>query len=56
MFETVYKGLTINKEWIYFQVPYGKTCRNIKIASKYANTEIIKFQLAPLYKQFFKNF
>jgi len=49
MFGTVYKGLTKEGEWIYFKVPYGKTCRNIKTASKYANAEIINFGLAHLY-------
>lgn len=46
MFGTVYKGLTREGEWKYFKVPYGKTCRNVKTASKYANTEITKFGLA----------
>ncbi len=49
MFGTVYKGLTKEGKWIYFKVPYGETCRNIKIASKYANAEIINFGLAYLY-------
>ena len=49
MFGTVYKGLTKEGKWIYFKVPYGKTCCNIKTASKYANAEIIKFGLAHLY-------
>jgi hypothetical protein len=43
MFGTVYKGLTKEGKWIYFKVPYGETCRNIKTASKYANAEIIEF-------------
>lgn len=46
MFGTVYKGLTKEGKWIYFKVPYGKTCRNVKTASKYANTEIIEFGTA----------
>ena len=49
MFGTVYKGLTKKGEWIYFKVPYGKPCRNIKTASKYANAEITNFGLAYLY-------
>lgn len=49
MFGTVYKGLTKEGEWIYFKVPYGKTCRNLKTASKYANADIVEFGLAYFY-------
>ena len=49
MFGTIYKGLTKEGKWIYFKVPYEKTCRNVKTASKYANTEIIKFGTAFCY-------
>lgn len=44
MLNKIFKGLTKDGTWINFKVPYNKTCRNLKSASQYANTEIIKIK------------
>ena len=44
MLNKIFKGLTKDGIWITFKVPYNKTCRNLKNASQYANTEIIKIK------------